>query len=152
MENLSNNQELISRWSAPLFSWPLRLIQWWYGKEKLDASHSQGLRGYSNEYMCGTCTSSRQMKQLTTVNMAVTDRVNLVLGFTVSLLEESCSDLVSSAWKRGNKNTSKKLIRECYYILYLGGQKFVSLSQREHFSQLGERSEFALSNNINETS
>lgn len=94
------------------------------------------------------------MKQLTTVNMAVTDRVNLVLGFTVSLLEESRSDLVSSAWKRGNKNTSKKLIRECYYILYLGvgGQKFVSLSQREHFSQLGERSEFALSNNINETS
>lgn len=94
----------------------------------------------------------RQMKQLTTVNMAVTDRVNLVLGFTVSLLEKSCSDLVSSAWNRGNKNTSKKLIRECYYILYLGGQKFVSLSQREHFSQLGERSEFALSNNINETS
>ena len=94
------------------------------------------------------------MKQLTTVNMAVTDRVNLVLAFTVSLLEKSCSDLVSSAWNRGNKNTSKKLIRECYYILYLGvgGQKFVSLSQREHFSQLGERSEFALSNNINETS
>lgn len=76
------------------------------------------------------------MKQLTTVNMAVTDRVNLVLAFTVSLLEESCSDLVSSAWNRGNKNTSKKLIRECYYILYLGvgGQKFVSLSQRERFS------------------
>lgn len=62
--------------------------------------------------MCGTCKSSRQMKQLTTVNMAVTDRVNLVLGFTVSLLEKSCSDLVSSAWNRGNKNTSKKLIRE----------------------------------------
>ena len=102
--------------------------------------------------MCDTCKSSRQMKQLTTVNMAVTDRVNLVLGFTVSLLEKSCSDLVSSAWNRGNKNTSKKLIRECYYLLYLGGQKFVSLSQREHFSQLGERSEFALSNNINETS
>ena len=91
--------------------------------------------------MCDTCKSSRQMKQLTKVNMAVTDRVNLVLGFTVSLLEKSCSDLVSSAWNRGNKNTSKKLIRECYYILYLGvgGQKF-------------ERSEFALSNNINETS
>lgn len=85
--------------------------------------------------------------------MAVTDRVNLVLGFTVSLLEKSCSDLVSSAWNRGNKNTSKKLIRECYYILYLGRAKIcLSLSQREHFSQLGERSEFALSNNINETS
>ena len=52
------------------------------------------------------------MKQLTTVNMAVTDRVNLVLGFTVSLLEKSCSDLVSSAWNGGKKNTSKKLIRE----------------------------------------
>ena len=34
-----------SYWSSPLFSWLLRLIQGWYSKEKLDASHSYGLKG-----------------------------------------------------------------------------------------------------------
>lgn len=33
---------------------------------------------------------------LTTVNMAVTDRVHLVLRFTIGLFEESGGDLVSS--------------------------------------------------------
>ena len=32
-------------WSFPLFSRPLCLIQGWYCKEKLDASHTKGLKG-----------------------------------------------------------------------------------------------------------
>ena len=37
-------KSFFSRWSATLFSWPSCLIQGWHGKEKLDASHSQGLK------------------------------------------------------------------------------------------------------------
>ena len=39
-ENLSNNQEFFSWWLFPLFSWENCVIQWWYCKEKIDASHS----------------------------------------------------------------------------------------------------------------
>ena len=70
------------------------------------------------------------MKQLTTVNMAVTDRVNLVLGFTVSLLEESCSDLVSSAWNRGNKKRAKSSLENAI-IYYTWEGKNLSLSHKE---------------------
>ena len=37
-------KRFFSRLSSPLFSWPKCLIHGWYWKEKLDASHSQGLR------------------------------------------------------------------------------------------------------------
>ena len=33
----------------PLFSWPECLIQWWYFKEKLDASHCYELKGQKNQ-------------------------------------------------------------------------------------------------------
>ena len=39
------SHEFCSRWSCPLFSWPLCLIQGWHFEEKLDASHSQGFKG-----------------------------------------------------------------------------------------------------------
>ena len=45
-------KSFFSRWSATLFSWPSCLIQGWHGKEKLDASHSQGLKG--KPYSCYT--------------------------------------------------------------------------------------------------
>ena len=32
-------------WSYPLFSWPYRVIQGWYWKEKFDTNHSKGLKG-----------------------------------------------------------------------------------------------------------
>ena len=32
--------------SFPLLSWPQCVTQWWYWMEKLDASHSQGLKCY----------------------------------------------------------------------------------------------------------
>ena len=41
-------ERFLSWWSFPLFSWPLCLIQGWYCKEKLDASHSQGSKGYAD--------------------------------------------------------------------------------------------------------
>ena len=37
-----------SWWSFPLFSWPSSVIQGWYCKEKLHASHSQGTRQSHN--------------------------------------------------------------------------------------------------------
>ena len=36
-------------WPFPLFSWPECLTQWWYFKEKLDASHSYELKGPKNQ-------------------------------------------------------------------------------------------------------
>ena len=38
-------KSLLNSRSFPLFSWPLCLIQGWYFKEKLDASHSKGSKG-----------------------------------------------------------------------------------------------------------
>ena len=40
----STTKRFFSWLSFPLFSWALYLIQGWYWKEKLDASHSQGLK------------------------------------------------------------------------------------------------------------
>ena len=37
-----------SWWSFPLFLWPKCLIQGWYGKEKWDANHSNGTKGYNS--------------------------------------------------------------------------------------------------------
>ena len=37
-------KRLFSSWSFPVFSWPSCLIPWCYCKEKLDASHSNGLK------------------------------------------------------------------------------------------------------------
>ena len=48
--------------------------------------------------------------RLTTVNMAVTDRVDLVLRFTIGLLEESGGDLVSPGTET-IKTARKTLIR-----------------------------------------
>ena len=45
-ENLCNNQDLLCWWSFPLFLWPVCVIQSWF-KEKLDTSHSKGLKNQS---------------------------------------------------------------------------------------------------------
>ena len=57
-------------WSFPLFSWHWRVIQGWYCKEKLDASHSQGsmvnLMGWESEASFPNKSHITSMKYRTT--------------------------------------------------------------------------------------
>ena len=44
-------RNFLNWWSFPLFLWPLHLIHGWYCEEKLEANHSQGLKGLKGRHI-----------------------------------------------------------------------------------------------------
>ena len=53
-ENLFNNQENVELVIISLFSWSWWMIQPYYSKEKLDAGHSEGWRGWTKSQLSNT--------------------------------------------------------------------------------------------------
>ena len=61
-----NWKPVFSWWSLPLLLWPQCVVQRWYCREKLDASHSWNLKVKSNYYIsrfslsCSQCSSESE--------------------------------------------------------------------------------------------